>query len=122
MLNYAAHDPIMRRAVLVITHSGHGTAMRALLHGVPMVVIPGLAGDQPFVAAAVQEFGAGLALPGDADAQAMRAAALAVLGDPAYRAEALRRSEALAGGGGAASAARAVETLLGPDERTLAAE
>ena len=68
VLNYAAHDPIMRRAALVITHGGHGTAMRALLHGLPMVVIPGLAGDQPFVAAAVQEFGAGLALPGDADA------------------------------------------------------
>src|SRR5208282_3164921 len=82
VLNYAAHDPIMRRAALVITHGGHGTAMRALRHGVPMVVIPGLAGDQPFVAAAVQEFGAGLALPGDADAAAMRKAALTVLGDP----------------------------------------
>jgi UDP:flavonoid glycosyltransferase YjiC (YdhE family) len=54
VLNYAAHDPIMRRAALVVTHGGHGTAMRALLHGVPMVVIPGLAGDQPYVAAAVR--------------------------------------------------------------------
>jgi UDP:flavonoid glycosyltransferase YjiC (YdhE family) len=53
VLNYAAHDPIMRRAALVMTHGGHGTAMRAMRHGVPMVVIPGLAGDQPFVAAAV---------------------------------------------------------------------
>ena len=122
VLNYAAHDPIMRRAAHVITHGGYGTAMRALLHGLPMVVIPGLAGDQPFVAAAVQEFGAGLALPGDADAAAMRAAALEVLGDPAYRAEARRRSEALAGGGGTARAARAVETLLGLDEPSLAAE
>ena len=55
VLNYAAHDPIIRRAALVMTHGGHGTAMRSLLHGVPMVVIPGLAGDQPFVAAAVAE-------------------------------------------------------------------
>jgi UDP:flavonoid glycosyltransferase YjiC (YdhE family) len=123
VLNYAAHDPIMRRAALVITHSGHGTAMRALRHGVPMVVIPGLAGDQPFVAAAVQEFGAGLALPGDADAAAMRKAALAVLGDPSYRAEARRRAERLSRSDGAASAARAVETLLSEaDDRSLAAE
>jgi UDP:flavonoid glycosyltransferase YjiC (YdhE family) len=54
VLNYAAHDPILRRTALVVTHGGHGTAMRTLRHGVPMVVIPGLAGDQPFVAAAVQ--------------------------------------------------------------------
>jgi UDP:flavonoid glycosyltransferase YjiC (YdhE family) len=123
VLNYAAHDPIMRRSALVITHGGHGTAMRALLHGVPMVVIPGLAGDQPFVAAAMQEFGAGLALPGDADAAAMRAAALEVLSNPAYRGEARRRSQALARAEGAASAARAVETLLGEAGRgRLAAE
>ena len=63
VLNYAAHDPIIRRAAMVLTHGGHGTAMRSLLHGVPMVVVPGLAGDQPFVAAAVQEFGAGRRCP-----------------------------------------------------------
>src|SRR5580700_6242137 len=113
VLDYAAHDPIMQRAALVVTHGGHGTAMRTLRHGVPMVVIPGLAGDQPFVAAAMQEFGAGLALPGDADAAAMRKATLAVLDDPSYRAEAQRRAEALSRSDGAVSAARAVETLLG---------
>jgi len=112
VLNYAAHDPIMRRAALVMTHGGHGTAMRALMHGVPMVVIPGLAGDQPFVAAAIQEFGAGLALPGDADMAAMRAAAEEVLMNPAYRVEAQRRAKALANGQGATVAAHAVETLL----------
>ena len=47
VLDYAAHDPIMKRAALVVTHGGHGTAMRALRHGVPMILIPGLAGDQP---------------------------------------------------------------------------
>ncbi len=72
VLNYAAHDPILRRAALVVTHGGHGTAMRTLRHGIPMVVIPGLAGDQPFVAAAVQEWGAGRALPGNAGTDAMR--------------------------------------------------
>jgi UDP:flavonoid glycosyltransferase YjiC (YdhE family) len=119
VLNYAAHDPILRRAALVVGHGGHGTAMRALLHGVPMVVIPGLAGDQPFVAAAVQEWGAGIALPGDADADAMRAAAKEVLATASYRENAGRRARPLAANDGAANAANEVEALLprAADER-----
>lgn len=111
VLNYAAHDPIMRRAALVMTHGGHGTAMRALRHGVPMVIIPGLAGDQPFVAAAVAEWGAGRALSGDADVAAMREAAREVLSNPAYRRAAQERSASLRGVDGAANAAREVEAL-----------
>jgi|HubBroStandDraft_5_1064220.scaffolds.fasta_scaffold66484_2 UDP:flavonoid glycosyltransferase YjiC (YdhE family) len=112
VLNYAAHDPIIRGAALVMTHGGHGTAMRSLLHGVPMVIIPGLAGDQPFVAKAVAEFGAGIALPGDASAEAMRAAAKEVLAQPSFRDQARRRATALAGIDGAANAAGEVEALL----------
>jgi UDP:flavonoid glycosyltransferase YjiC (YdhE family) len=112
VLNYAAHDPIMRRAALVITHGGHGTAMRALRHGVPMVVIPGLAGDQPYVAAAVQEWGAGVALSGDATVEAIRAAAQDVLSTPSYRDKAQQRCARLTGIDGAANAANEVESLL----------
>jgi MGT family glycosyltransferase len=119
VLNYAAHDPIMRRAALVMTHGGHGTAMRAMRHGVPMVVIPGLAGDQPFVAAAVQEWGAGRALAGNAGADAMRAAAQEVLSTPSYRAKAREKSVLLADVDGAANAANEVEALLGsPTQQT----
>jgi UDP:flavonoid glycosyltransferase YjiC (YdhE family) len=116
VLNYAAHDPIIRRAALVVTHGGHGTAMRTLRHGVPMVVIPGLAGDQPFVAAAVREWGVGVALPGDADVAAIRAAAQEVLSVASYRSAARQRSTALAGADGAANAADEVEALLGRGE------
>ncbi len=112
VLNYAAHDPIIRRAALVVTHGGHGTAMRSLQHGVPMVVMPGLAGDQPFVAAAVQEWGAGRALPGDAGIAAIRAAAQEVLTTPSFRQHAQERAKALAGVDGAANAADEVEALL----------
>ena len=110
----------MRRAALVVTHGGHGTAMRTLRHGVPMVVIPGLAGDQPFVAAAVQEWGAGRALPGDADAAAMRAAAQRGARSR-RRSGCTRRNgrEALAGIDGAANAADEVEALLVSQGRDL---
>jgi UDP:flavonoid glycosyltransferase YjiC (YdhE family) len=85
--------------------------MRALRHGVPMLVIPGLAGDQPFVAAAVQEWGAGRALAGDADVAAMREAAQDVLANPAYRRAAQERSTSLRHVDGAAGAALEVEAL-----------
>ncbi len=120
VLNYAAHDPIMRRAALVVTHGGHGTAMRSLLHGLPMVVIPGLAGDQPYVAAAVQEWGAGIALPGDADAAAIRAAARSVLSTPSYAQNAKRSAATLKDVDGAAIAADEVETLVEHGARTAA--
>jgi UDP:flavonoid glycosyltransferase YjiC (YdhE family) len=112
-LDYAAHDPIMQRAALVITHGGHGTAMRALRHGLPMILIPGLAGDQPYVAAAMQEFGAGLALPGDANVAAIREAAQRILSTPSFRQNAAARGKALTGVEGAANAADEVEGLLG---------
>jgi UDP:flavonoid glycosyltransferase YjiC (YdhE family) len=115
VLDYAAHDPIMQRAALVVTHGGHGTAMRTLRHGVPMVVIPGLAGDQPFVAAAVAEWGCGRALPGDASVDAIRAAAHDVLSTPSFKESAKQRSAALAGVDGGAIAANEVEALLQAD-------
>jgi UDP:flavonoid glycosyltransferase YjiC (YdhE family) len=112
VLNYAAHDPIIRRAALVITHGGHGTAMRTLRHGVPMVVIPGLAGDQPYVAAAIQEWECGRALPGDAGADAIRMAAQEILSGPSFRDNARERAGVLAAVDGAANAADEVEALL----------
>lgn len=112
VLDYAAHNPIMQHAALVLTHGGHGTAMRALRHGVPLVIIPGHAGDQLFVAAAVQEWGAGRALPSDASVEVIRAAAQEVLSTPLYRDNARQRSVALAGVDGAANAANEIEALL----------
>ena len=86
--------------------------MRSLRHGVPMVVIPGLAADQPYIAATLQEWGVGRALPGDADAGTIRAAARDILADPSYRMKAGSRSQALAGVDGAANAADEIEAML----------
>jgi UDP:flavonoid glycosyltransferase YjiC (YdhE family) len=111
VLRYAAHDPILRRAALAVTHGGHGTAMRALRHGVPMVVIPGLAADQPYIAAIVQKWGAGRAVAGDADAVAIRAAAQEVLWVRSHRDTARRMSTSLAGVDGASNASDEIEVL-----------
>jgi MGT family glycosyltransferase len=109
---FAAHDPLMQRAALLVTHGGHGTAMRALSHGLPMVLMPALAHDQPMVGAMVQEWGAGRALPTDASVEAIREAAREVLSSPCYRASARRLAGELAGVDGAASAAVELEAML----------
>lgn len=114
VLNYAAHDPILQRAALTVTHGGHGTAMRSLRHGVPMIVMPGLAHDQPCIAAAVQEWGVGRALPGDAAVEAIRSAAQDVLSVPSYRTRARARATALANVDGASTAAEEIEGLIAP--------
>ncbi|MGN6159155.1 MAG: glycosyltransferase [Devosia sp.] len=112
VLNYAAHDPILRRASLVMGHGGHGTAMRSMRYGVPMVIIPGLAGDQPYVAAAIAEWRAGLALPGDASTEQMQEAARRVLNDKNFAEAAAERSRMLGQTDGAKAAASKVEGLL----------
>ncbi|HUN90837.1 MAG TPA: nucleotide disphospho-sugar-binding domain-containing protein [Burkholderiaceae bacterium] len=112
VIEYAAHDPILRAAALTITHGGHGTAMRSLRHGVPMILMPGLAHDQELVARTVEEWGAGLALPGDAPASAIREAASRILGDPSFRSAARSRAAQLNGVDGAANAADEIEAML----------
>lgn len=112
IFKYAAHDPILRAAALSITHGGHGTLMRCLAHGVPMVLIPGLAHDQAPNAAIMQQWGTGVALPGDAGSAAIREAAQQVLSTPSYRQNAQLRSSSLKGVDGAANAANAIEAVL----------
>ena len=111
MLRYASHDALMPQAALIVTHGGHGTAMRALRHGVPMVLTPALADDQPFVGAAVQEWGAGRARAKEPGVDELAAAVRAVLDGPGYRDAAMRLAPLLAGVNGADLAAAAIERL-----------
>lgn len=109
VVRYADHNAILARADLCVTHGGHGTMMRAFKHGVPMVVIPGFPHDQAPNAAMVEKMGAGLALPGDADAAALKAAASKVLGDPIYKSKAQGYAKIVAPLDGASAAADIME-------------
>jgi UDP:flavonoid glycosyltransferase YjiC (YdhE family) len=108
----ADHDDLMVLADLVVTHGGHGTFMRALKHGLPLVVIPGLGGDQPVNAAAAEAWGVGLALPSDAPSEAIKGAIEAVLASPAFSERATEISRQLAGDEGANRAADEIEGML----------
>lgn len=109
---YAQHDALMAQSALVIAHGGHGTTMRALKNGKPLIVIPGLAGDQAPIGRTIEEWGAGLTLPGDAAVDAIREAAQTVLSSPSYAQVARRLSLPLANNDGAANAAHEIELLL----------
>lgn len=84
-LGYTPHDDLFDRASAVVTHAGWGTVSRALVRGLPMVLVP-IANDQAYIAERCAELGLGIALPPErAGAGGLRAAIHAVLADPRYR-------------------------------------
>jgi MGT family glycosyltransferase len=90
----APHTQVMAEASLVVTHGGHGTVMAALLHGLPMLVIPH-GRDQGDNAVRVTERGAGLALPKTARVGELRSALERLLGEASFRANARALGEAI---------------------------
>ncbi|HEY9720384.1 MAG TPA: nucleotide disphospho-sugar-binding domain-containing protein [Oscillatoriaceae cyanobacterium] len=112
VVGYADHDALLAEAALVVTHGGHGTAMRALRHGVPAIVMPSVAHDQPIVGATLEEWGCGLMLPSDADVDTIRAAAETILGTPSFGQSARERAGVLASMPGTRGAADVFEAVL----------
>ncbi|MCW3475588.1 glycosyltransferase [Limobrevibacterium gyesilva] len=112
----APHDEVMRRARVVVTHGGHGTVIRALSHGVPLLVLP-MGRDQHDNAARVVSHGAGLELPRDAAPEQIRAALLRLLHEPSFHAAASRLSGAIAAPGRTASLVEEIEEAAAPAVR-----
>lgn len=80
----APHRPLLAEASALVTHCGHGTLMKGLAAGVPVVCLP-MGRDQNDAAARVVHRGAGMRLKPTATSQAIRDAVQRVLDDPAYR-------------------------------------
>ena len=88
VVDYEPVAGLLASASLLVFHAGSGTTLAALAAGVPMVMLP-VAADQPENAERCVSAGAALALPRDArSADEVRAAAAAVLENPAYAAAA----------------------------------
>jgi UDP:flavonoid glycosyltransferase YjiC (YdhE family) len=77
------------------THCGHGTTLKGLAAGVPLVCIP-MGRDQNDTAARVVHSGAGLRLSQKASADQIRTAVERVLSDASYRQAAGRMAQAIA--------------------------
>lgn len=86
------HGLVFPHADVFITHCGHGSVMRALSAGVPLVALP-MGRDQD--AAAIRIVHRGLGLRPSRRPEAIAAAVERVLGDPSYRAAAASMAERL---------------------------
>jgi MGT family glycosyltransferase len=91
----APHSEVLRHASAVLTHAGHGTVIKSLAAGVPVVAVP-LGRDQLDNAARVAHHGAGLRLKPNASSEAIARAVRRVLDEPSYRANAERLASAIA--------------------------
>jgi UDP:flavonoid glycosyltransferase YjiC (YdhE family) len=91
----APHDAVMSEASLVVTHGGHGTVSRALLHGLPLLIMPGYF-DQLDNALRVEAHGAGLTLPQTASEAEIAAALHRLIAEPHFRIGARRLGDAIA--------------------------
>jgi UDP:flavonoid glycosyltransferase YjiC (YdhE family) len=79
----------------VVTHAGHGTVIKALAAGVPVVALP-LGRDQLDNAARVAHHGAGVRLKPKASAASIAAAVKRVIDEPSFAANAERLAAAIA--------------------------
>ncbi|HEY8615939.1 glycosyltransferase [Phenylobacterium sp.] len=91
----ADHDALIPHCRLMICHAGHGTVMRPLMHGVPVICIP-TGRDQPENAQRIAWAGAGLRLPRRASVASIRRAVSRVLSDRGFAAKATVLGQAIA--------------------------
>jgi MGT family glycosyltransferase len=111
LVDWLSYARTMPRCDAVLTHAGHGTVMRALASGVPMVACPA-GGDMGENAARVAWAGAGVSLPRRLiTPRGIRLALRRVLADPSYARRAQELRDWAARNNGAAAAAAAVEEL-----------
>jgi len=80
----APHGALLEGAALFITHAGHGSTLRPLIAGVPLLCLP-MGRDQNDNAARVAHRGAGLTLPADAKPEVIAAAVRRLLDEPAFK-------------------------------------
>jgi UDP:flavonoid glycosyltransferase YjiC (YdhE family) len=85
----APHARVFPQAAAVVTHAGHGTVMRALAHGLPLLCLP-MGRDQDDNAARVVAKGAGLRLRASASPRRIAGAVRRLLQEPHFRDEARR--------------------------------
>ena len=110
---FVDHDEVMNTARLVIGHGGHGTTMRALAHGVPVLVVPMSSyADHHLVAAAIVAAGAGATVSKHATPDDLRSTIARTLADASLRSGARRLAALLADRDGAAAAADIVDGVI----------
>nr|MBI1229374.1 hypothetical protein [Cytophagales bacterium] len=83
VIRSAPHSQVFPHADLVITHGGHGTIMRALANGVPLICIP-MGRDQNDNAAKIVYHGCGVSLSKQSGKSKIKTAVLKILNSDSY--------------------------------------
>lgn len=111
---YVPHDRLMPAASVVVTHGGHATAMLALAHDLPLLVIPmNPIFDQPVIGRVIAEQKAGLTVGKKASVAEIRGALERLLADASsYREAAGRLGADVRARDGAVHAADLIETAV----------
>ena len=109
----ASHDALMPHVSAMVTHAGHGSAIRPLLAGVPLLCLP-MGRDQPDNAARIVARGAGLRLDPQASPAEIATALNRLLEDSVFAARARAWGAEIAAETAACGdvAVRELETLL----------
>lgn len=112
-IEFAPHAELLPTMSLVVSHGGHSTTMRSLMHNVPLLVMPMSPIDQPMIGRAVESAGAGLTLSKAAPVGEIRSAIATLLDEPGFGERAAEIGARLRGRNGPAVAADAILSLLG---------
>lgn len=107
----APHSRVFEEASVVVTHGGHGTVVRGLVAGAPLLVIP-MGRDQNDNAARVVARGAGLMLASDASSDRIHDALRTLLDEPRYRRDAAALGHALRADAAASPLVDELESLV----------
>jgi UDP:flavonoid glycosyltransferase YjiC (YdhE family) len=91
----APHNQLLPQAAVVVTHAGHGTVIRSLAAGVPLLCMP-MGRDQYDNAARVVARGAGLRLSPKSSLKSIRNGVLEILQSPRYREKAREMGKMIA--------------------------
>lgn len=84
IIRSAPHAAVLSLASAVVCHGGHGTVMKALSHGLPVVVMP-FGRDQKDNGARVEAAGAGLSIPAKSNRGRIAAAIRRLLEQPRFK-------------------------------------
>lgn len=83
---YVPHAEVFPGAALVIGHGGHSTTMKALSHGIPLLVMPlNPTADQGLIGDVVEQSGLGRRISARSNPATIRRAVAELLGNPAVR-------------------------------------
>ena len=106
------HEQLMPGIDLVIGHGGHSTTMKAVSHGIPLLVVPlDRTSDQPLIGRTIEAAGLGRTIAKSSSSEHLRAVVTSILGDTAIADAAAAAGVRLRSQRGAARGAEMIERI-----------